>query len=134
MRFASLRALLTTLCLTAITIAGCKAAEHILGVNAGTGNQSIKETVGDLIDIRLYGGALGVFEAKPAISSNAVSFVEVVRDGVPTASEPVQKYRFRFRADAPGVAVLFWAVPQGAPTAVDTVLVCTKGAATCATN
>jgi hypothetical protein len=109
--------------LLALTIAGCKAAERVLGIAAGTGNQTISAAVGDLIDIRLYGGALGVFEARPAISSPAVGFVEVVRDGPPTASQPVQRYRFRFRAVSAGTAVLLFASPAGAPITSDTIIV-----------
>lgn len=107
----------------AAVFGACKAADRIVGLDIGAGNKTITASVGDLVDIRLYGGATGVYEAEPAISSAAVSFISVTRDGAPTASQPTQKYLFRFRAASVGTAVVRFATPSATLVYSDTIVV-----------
>jgi hypothetical protein len=78
--------------------------------------------VGDLVDIRLWAGALGTYGNQPTISTPALSFVGVsIDDGPPTPGGPSQ--RFRFRAVSRGTALIMFTPVSYAPVVVDTVIV-----------
>jgi len=118
-RFAALypRAALSLL---AIIGAAC-GADHIVGVDAGTGSHRVTVALGNLVDIRLWGGALGTYASPPTISAPAVIFVDVSIDGPPNPGGPTQ--RFRFRAASRGTAVVTFSPLQNAPVVIDTVTV-----------
>ena len=104
---------------------GC-GADHIVSVSGGLISQRIDARRGDLVDIRLWGGALGTYASPPAISGSAVEFVDVSIEtgsgGTVNPGGPTQ--RFRFRALAPGSAVVtFSPLVQGSPIVSDTIVV-----------
>jgi len=100
---------------------GVACADHIVSVDAGTGSHGITVGVGDLVDIRLWGGALGVYVSPPTISGTAVEFMDVSIDGPPNPGGPTQ--RFRFRAASRGTAVVTFSPQQDARIVVDTIVV-----------
>jgi hypothetical protein len=113
-----------TLAVLPLLIAACN-ADHIVSVDAGLGSHLVAARVGDLIDVRLWGGALGNYTSPPDISTAAVEFVDIsietssgrtVNPGGPTQ-------RFRFRAVSRGSAIVTFAPMQSAPVVVDTVVV-----------
>ena len=78
--------------------------------------------VGDMVDVTLRAGALGGYLVPPAISAPIVVFLEVTDpDKFPVPGGPAQ--RFRFRAVAPGTAVVTFMPVQPGPTVVDTIFV-----------
>jgi hypothetical protein len=118
-RFAALRSR-AALGLLALIGGGC-GADHIVAVDAGTGSHRVTAAVGDLVDIRLWGGALGTYASPPTVSAPAVVFVDVSTDGPPNPGGPTQ--RFRFRAASRGTAVVTFSPLQSAPVVTDTVIV-----------
>jgi hypothetical protein len=81
---------------------------------------------GDLIDIRLWGGALGTYASLPSVSTAAVEFLDLSIDigsgGFVSPGGPTQQ--FRFRALSPGAAVVTFApLQQGSPVVSDTIVV-----------
>lgn len=100
--------------------------DHTISVGGDLISRRIDAAQGDAIDIRLWGGALGVYASPPVISSPAVEFldleVETGRGGIIGPGGPAQ--RFRFRARAPGSAVVTFSPLQlGSPTVSDTIVV-----------
>jgi hypothetical protein len=77
--------------------------------------------MGDLVDVRLWGGAAGIYVSPPAISGAAVTFIDVSIDGPPNPGGPTQ--RFRFRATSRGTAIVTFLPQQVAPVIVDTIVV-----------
>src|SRR6476660_3205309 len=108
----------------AIVVAGC-GADHIVSVSSGLVSQRVNARTGDLIDIRLWGGALGTYASPPAISTPAVEFVDVSIEtgsgGTINPGGPTQ--RFRFRAITAGLAVVTFTPLQSAPVVADTIIV-----------
>src|SRR5215831_1066946 len=49
-------------------------ADHIVSIDAGTGSRRVTAGVGDVVDIRLWAGALGMYGNQPTISTPALSF------------------------------------------------------------
>jgi hypothetical protein len=96
-------------------------ADRIVAVDAGTGSHRVTVAIGDLVDIRLWGGALGTYASPPTISAPAVEFVDVSIEGAPNPGGPTQ--RFRFRAASRGTAVVTFSPLQSAPLVTDTVVV-----------
>jgi len=81
--------------------------------------------MGDLVDIRLFAGALGIYASPPAISAPAIVFVDVSLDsestGIISPGGPTQ--RFRFRAESRGTAIVTFSPEQNAPIVKDTIVV-----------
>jgi len=111
----------TALALVGVALFGVACADRIVSVDAGTGSHAITAGVGDLVDIRLWGGGSGTYVSPPAISGGAVVFIDVFVDGPPVPGGPTQ--RFRFRAASRGRAVVTFSPQQSAPVVVDTIVV-----------
>ena len=112
-------------CLAAILAVGC-ASDPIVSVGGDVVSRRIDARRGELIDIRLWGGALGTFASPPAVSTPAVEFVdvsvEIGSSGIVRPGGPTQ--RFRFRALSSGSAiVIFSPLQQGSPIVSDTIVV-----------
>jgi len=114
------------LCLVvAIVGVGC-ASDHIISAGGDLVSRRIDAHHGDLIDIRLWGGALATSASPPAVSTAAVEFVDVSVEtgsgGIVSPGGPTQ--RFRFRALSPGSAVVtFSPLQPGSPVVSDTIVV-----------
>ncbi len=112
------------LALLALAVTAC-GSDHIVSVDVGAGSHRVTARVGDLVDIRLFAGALGIYASPPAISASAVVFVGVSLDsestGVISPGGPTQ--RFRFRAESRGTAVVTFSPEQNAPMITDTIVV-----------
>jgi hypothetical protein len=116
-----------SLCLFVVTVVavGC-GSDHIVSAGGDLISRRIDASRGDLIDIRLWGGALGTYASPPVISTAVVEFVdldvETGSGGIVNPGGPTQ--RFRFRALTPGSAVVtFSPLQQGSPVVSDTIVV-----------
>jgi len=107
-------------CLLAVILATACHADDIVSIGQG---QHLELSVGDRFDVMLRAAALGSYQAPPAISAQAVQFLEVtlVNESPIPPGGPLQ--RFRFRATSPGTAVITFTPTQAGPVASDTVVV-----------
>ena len=96
-------------------------ADHIVSIGTGVDAHRATTVVGGLVDVRLWGGALGEYASPPDISGAAVTFLDVSTDGPPNPGGPTQ--RFRFRAVTRGLAIVTFTPLQIAPVVVDTIVV-----------
>ena len=106
--------------LLALILATACHADDIASIGPG---EHLEFSVGDRFDVLLRAAALGSYKAPPAISTPAVEFLEatVVNESPVPPGGPLQ--RFRFRATAPGTAVLTFTPVQVGPVASDTIVV-----------
>ena len=109
----------------AILVVAC-GANRIVSLNGGLLSRRVDARRGDLVDIYLWGGALGTYQSPPTISTSAVEFVDLSIEtgsgGFVNPGGPTQ--RFRFRALSAGIAVVtFSPLQQGAPIVSDTIVV-----------
>jgi hypothetical protein len=112
--------------ITVVTLAGLACgADHIVAVDAGAGSHRVSARVGDRVEIRLWGGALGTYASPPIVSTSSVEFIDVSIDtgpgGVIGPGGPTQRYRFR--AASQGSAVVTFSPMQRAPSVIDTIVV-----------
>ena len=107
-------------CLLAVILGAACHADDILSIGSG---RHLELSVGDRFDVLLRAAALGSYQSPPTISVRAVEFLEVTSvDEFPIPpGGPLQ--RFRFRATAPGTAVITFTPTQVGPVASDTVVV-----------
>ena len=121
-RLPTLRA--PALVLLALAASAC-GSDHIVSVDVGAGSHRVTARMGDLVDIRLFAGALGIYASPPAISAPVVVFVGVSLDsestGIISPGGPTQ--RFRFRAESRGTAIVTFSPEQNAPIVKDTIVV-----------
>ena len=100
-------------------------ADRIVSIDVGTGSHRVTAGIGDLVDIRLWGGAVGLYSSPPTISTPSVVFVDVSvqssANGATNPGGPTQ--HFRFRAESRGVAVVTFTPLQEAPVISDTIVV-----------
>lgn len=97
-------------------LAGC--SDDLVSAT-GAPDRSLSLAVGQTLDLTLQTVGPGEYTSPPLISSNSVRFLEVslVTPAVPAG--PTQ--RFRFRAEAPGHAVITFHHSGQSPTVEDTV-------------
>jgi hypothetical protein len=112
--------------LAGILLAAGSCGDRIVSVSERLVSRRIDVDRGDLIDIRLLGGARGMYDSPPSLSSSAVEFLDVTVEtgsgGVVNPGGPTQ--RFRFRALTSGSAVVTFVPLQSlAPTVSDTIIV-----------
>jgi len=96
-------------------------ADHIVSLGTGVDSHRVTAGIGDRVDVRLWGGAMGTYASPPAISGTGVTFVDVSVDGPPNPGGATQ--RFRFLAVMRGLAVVTFTPLQSAPVVVDTIVV-----------
>lgn len=106
--------------LLALIFATACHADDIAAIGPG---RHLELSVGDRFDVLLRAAALGSYIAPPTISMPAVEFLEatLVDESPVPPGGPLQ--RFRFRATAPGTAVITFTPAQDGPVASDTVVV-----------
>lgn len=103
-----------------VTASGCN-AERIVAL-PGAETHHVDVAMGDLVDITLRAIALGSYISPPAISSPVIVLLSVTDpDKFPVPAGPAQQ--FRFRAVAPGMAVVTFTPAEPGPTVVDTIVV-----------
>jgi hypothetical protein len=107
-------------CLLAVSLSTACSADNIVSIGQG---QHLVLSVDDRFDVMLRAAALGSYQAPPTISAPVVQFLEVtlVSESPVPPGGPLQ--RFRFRATAPGTAVITFTPTQPGPVASDTVVV-----------
>ena len=96
-------------------------ADHIVSIGTGVDTHRVTTVVGGLVEVRLWGGAMGEYATPPAVSGAAVTFLDVSTDGPPNPGGPTQRYRFR--AVAHGSAIVTFTPLEIAPVVVDTIVV-----------
>ncbi|HEY4216716.1 MAG TPA: hypothetical protein VGM67_06230 [Gemmatimonadaceae bacterium] len=109
--------------LVPLVLAGC-GADSIVAVSAGSHSQSVTAAIGQEVDVTLGNVGPAIYTSPPAISSDAVTFLDVNVIPPYTPGGPTQ--RFRFKATAAGQAVItFSRVLESSvvATVVDTVQV-----------
>jgi hypothetical protein len=106
--------------LPALAALGCS-ADRVVSLGTGVDSHRVTAGVGDRVDVRLWGGALGTYVSPPAISGPTVTFLDVSVDGPPNPGGPTQ--RFRFLAVSRGLAVVTFTPLESAPVVVDTIVV-----------
>jgi hypothetical protein len=106
--------------LLAVGLATACRADNIVSIGQG---QHLELSVDDRFDVMLRAAALGSYQAPPTISAPVVQFLELtlVNESPVPPGGPLQ--RFRFRATAPGTAVITFTPTQPGPVASDTVVV-----------
>jgi hypothetical protein len=111
--------------LLCLAFAGSACADRIVSLDAGSGSRLATARVGDIVDIRLWGGGLGTYASPPIISTPVIEFVGVTLEtgsgGVVNPGGPTQ--RFRFRAVSRGSAIVTFSPLQSAPIVIDTIVV-----------
>lgn len=109
---------LAVLLFGAAAIAACR-ADSLVSLGPAQRNQRVSVRVGERIEVVLQTIGSGEYAEPPAISSPAVTFLDVASCGDPVPAGPRQC--FHFRAVAPGRAVLTFTHTGNNPPVVDTV-------------
>lgn len=94
-------------------------ADTIVALKAGDRNTRVSAHVGDRIEITLQTIGPGEYASPPAISSPAVTFLDVIGCGDPIPAGPTQC--FRFRAAQPGLAIVTFTHTERNAPVQDTV-------------
>lgn len=95
-------------------------ADTVVSVN-GTPTRTLSLAVGQELDLTLQTIGPGQYASPPIVSSAAVRFLEASFVGPAIPAGPTQ--RFRFRAEAPGQAVITFEHTGQNPVVQDTVVV-----------
>jgi len=85
----------------------------------GSETRTVTAIVGQEVRITLGTVGPGAYESPPAVSSPAVYFIDMAYVGPAVPSGPRQE--FRFRAEAPGRAIITFQHSGNNPTVSDTV-------------
>jgi hypothetical protein len=118
--FLARHSLTRSVSLLALILAAACHADDIAAIGQG---RHLELSVGERFDVLLRAAALGSYKAPPTISTSAVAFLEatLVDESPVPPGGPLQ--RFRFRATAPGTAVITFTPAAVGPVASDTVVV-----------
>jgi hypothetical protein len=108
---------LLRLCATAALLAACR-AENLVSI-PGTPDRTVFVAVGQELDMTLQTIGPGEYASPPTISSGALRFLDVIMVTPAVPAGPTQ--RFRFRAEAPGQAVVTFHPTGQSPAVEDTV-------------
>lgn len=110
--------------LALLLLSACHAERAVVDDVVAIGpNQLLEVAVGDRFDVLLRAISLGSYQSPPSISSPSVQFLEVtvVQEAPIPPGGPLQ--RFRFRATAPGTAVLTFTPTQPGSDATANIVV-----------
>lgn len=86
-----------------LVLAACS-SDAIIGIPVDSRNQVVTAAVGQEIDVTLGNVGPGTYVSPPSISSNVVTFVDMLIVPPSTPDGPTQ--RFRFRTVAKGQAII----------------------------
>jgi hypothetical protein len=106
--------------ISVLLLGGCFGSD-IVALSPSDANRRVVAGIGDRVEITLQNVGPGEYGSPPAISSNAVTFIDV-GDVEPFVPAGVTQ-RFRFHAAARGLAIITFTHSDHDPTVQDTVLV-----------
>lgn len=104
-----------------LAISACNGANDTSVLIANQQGRTIGARVGQEVDITLGTVGPGQYDSIPAVSSTVVRFIDAAYVGPPIPSGPQQ--RFRFTAQASGVAIITFRHSGTNPTVIDTIAV-----------